>query len=292
MRFKIAIAGLAMLIGSLPGAGGQEWVAVRGVPVAAEAVNLAAGQIKKDTGLEFVVATEGGNGAAIDAIGEDLVDLALLNRAISPRERAAHPEKSFFEAQFGMQALLIVVPEQVWKSGVRSVTKEQLRGIYEGSVTNWKALGGDDRKIVFFNRNVARHQWELLATFLYEDIRKAPLSTAETLEQPGDVTTTVEFNGGSISFLEYNAPRNERIHALGIKLPDGTVVEPTAANIAAGRYELARPLIMATARKPAGKVRRLVDFMLGPTAQEFVKRTGHIPNSELAAGKQPPAESR
>jgi len=293
MRLKITIAGFAALFGVLSVAGGQEWISVRGVPVAAESVNLAAGQIKKETGLEFVVATEGGNGSAIDAIANDLADLALLNRTISPRERAARPDQNFFESRFGMQALLIVVPEQVWKSGVRAVTKEQLRDIYEGNVTNWKTLGGDDRKLVFYNRSVGRHQWELLASFLYEDLRKAPPSTAETLDQPGEVTTTVEFNGGSISVLEYNAPRNERIHALGIKLPDGTVVEPTPANIASGRYELARPLIMATARKPAGKVRRLVDFMLGPAAQEFVKKTGHIPNADLVVEKQqPPAEPR
>ena len=117
--------------------------------------------------------------------------------------------------------------------------------------------------------------------FLYDDIRKAPPSGAEILMEPSDVTTAVEFNGGSISVLEYAAPRPAAIHALGIRLADGTVIEPTGKNIAAGKYELARPLVIATPRKPAGKVRRFVEFMLGAEGQSFLKKTGHLSNADL-----------
>lgn len=292
MLARFAIAGFVALVAVLPFAEGQDWISIRGAPVAAEPVKAAWDRIKKDTGLDFVIATDGGNGAAIDGISEDILDVALLSRTITPRERAAYPNSKFVEMRLGMQALLIVVPEQVWKSGVRAVTKEQARDLYEGKLTNWKALGGEDRKIVFYNRDIGRNQWELFMTFLYDDIRKAPLSDAEVLAEPGDVTSAVEFNAAAISVLEYNAPRSERLHALGIKLPDGTVVDPTAANIASGRYELSRPLMIATSRKPAGKVRRLVDFMLGPVGQEFVKKTGHLPNAELVNDKEPKAESR
>jgi phosphate transport system substrate-binding protein len=292
MFVRFAIAGFVALVAVVPFAASQEWISVRGAQVAAEPVQAAAERIRKDASLDFVVATEGGNSAAIDGIGEDFLDVALLSRVINPRERASYPNGNFVEARFGMQALLVVVPVQVWKSGVHAVTKEQLRDIYEGKLTNWKALGGEDRKIVFYNRDIARNQWELFVTFLYDDIRKAPLSEAEVVAHPSDVTTAVEFNAGSISLLEFNAPRSERIHALGIKLPDGTVVEPTPPNVASGRYELARPLIIATSKKPAGRVRRFVDFMLGPMGQEFVKKTGHIPNADLQEAKPSPSESR
>ena len=69
------------------------------------------------------------------------------------------------------------------------------------------------------------------------------------------------------------------------KLPDGSVVEPTAENIAGGRYGLARLLVVATSRKPAGKVRRFVEFMLSPRGQAFVQKTGHLSNAQLAEKK-------
>ena len=263
----------------------EELISIRGAQAAAEAVTAAAAQIKKETGLEFRVMTEGGSGGAVAGIGEEVVDVALLSRKVSPREHAAWPERKFSESRFGMQALLIVVPEQTWTSGVRALTREQFRDIYEGRTKSWKALGGEDRKIVFYNRDVRSSVWELLMIFLYEDARKAPPSTAEVLAEPSDVTTAVEYNGGSISVLEYGAPRPAAIHALGIRQDDGSVVEPTAENIASGRYEIARPLVIATAHKPSGKVRRFIDFMLGEEGQAFVKKTGHVSNAELAGKK-------
>jgi hypothetical protein len=130
-----------------------------------------------------------------------------------------------------MQALFVVVPGAVWKSGVHALTKDQFRDIYEGRVKNWKALGGEDRKIVFYNRDVRSSAWEMLMLFLYEDARKAPPSDAEVLVEPSDVTTAVEYNGGSICVLEYNAPRPEALHTLGIRQPDGSVVEVYARGV-------------------------------------------------------------
>jgi phosphate transport system substrate-binding protein len=261
----------------------DELLSIRGAQVAAEPVNAAAAQIKKDTRLEFRIVTESGSGGAVTSIGEEVSDVALLSRKMLPREHASWPDKEFHETQFGAQAVLVVVPDPVWKSGVHAVTREQLRDIYSGRIKNWKALGGEDRKLVFYNRDVRSSAWEMLMFYLYEDTRKAPPSEAEALLEPSDVTTTVEYNGGSISILEYNAQRPAAVHALGIRMADGSVVEPTAKNIASGRYELSRPLVIATARKPAGKVRRFVEFMLSDAGQSFVKKTGHLSLAELDA---------
>jgi phosphate transport system substrate-binding protein len=279
-RFPIAI--LCVALATTRALKAEELISIRGAQVAAEPVNAAAAQIKKETGLEFRIVTESGSSGAVAAIGEDIAEVALLSRKITPQERAAWPDKAFQETQFGTQALLIVVPAQVWDSGVHALSKIQLRDIYERRVKNWKALGGDDRKIVFYNRDVRTTPWELLMQYLYEDIRKAPPSDAEILLEPSDVTTAVEFNGGSISVLEYSAQKAAAVHALGIRQADGSVVEPTGKNIASGKYDLARPLVIATPRKPAGKVRRFVEFMLGP-GQAFVKKAGHLTNAELEA---------
>ncbi len=277
-----AIAALCATLAAAFPLRAEELIAIRGAQVAAEPVTAAAAEIKKETGLEFQIVTEGGSAAAVFGIAEDVADVALLSRKMTPQEQAAWPDKAFHEVQFGKQALLIVVPSQVWDGGVHTITKDQLRAIYEGRLTNWKTLGGPDRKIVFYNRDVRTSAWEMLMFFLYEDIRKAPPSQAEVLVEPSDVTTAVEFNGGSISVLEYAAPKPAALHALGIRLQDG-IAEPIAKDVATGRYELSRDLIIATARKPAGKVRRFVDFMLGPAGQAYLNKTGHLSNADLDA---------
>jgi len=279
----VPIAILCIMLAVAAPASAEDSITIRGAQVAAEPVNAAAEQLKKETGLAFRILSEGGNASAVTGIGEDIVDVALLSRKITQHELASWPQRHFTETPFGMQALVIVVPDPVWNAGLHALTKDQLRDIYEGKAKNWKALGGPDRKITFYSRDERGSAWELFASFLYEDTRQAPRSDAEVLAEPSDVTTAVEYNGGSISFLEYSAPRPAGIHVLGIRLPDGKVVEPTPANIASGRYELARPLIIATPRKPSGNLRRFVDFMLGPTGQSFLKKTGHLSNADLEA---------
>jgi phosphate transport system substrate-binding protein len=282
---RFPIASLCAMLAMAASACANELISIRGAQVAAEPVNAAMAQIKKDAGLEFQIITEGGSGGAVGGIGEDIVDVALLSRKITPQELALWPDRKFSEAQFGRQALLVVVSDQVWAGGIHTLTNEQLRDIYEGRAKNWNALGGPDRKIIFYNRDLRGSAWELFMAFLYGDTRKAPPTDAEVLLEPSDVTTAVEFNGGSISVLEYGAPRPAAIHALGIRQADGSVAEPTPENIASGRYELARPLIIATSRKPVGKVRRFVEFMLSDAGQAFVKKTGHVTNAELAEKK-------
>ena len=288
MSARFVLSAIFAVIAAAPSALAQQLISIRGAQVAAEPVKAAAERIKSELGLEFTIVTEGGSADAVAGIGEDVLEVALLSRPVSPRERATYPNRMIEQARFGMQALLIVVSEQVWKGGVRAVTKEQLRGIYEGRLKNWKELGGEDRPVKFFNRSVEGNQWELFVNWLYGDARRAPMSEAEVLPGPADVATAVEFTGGAVSLLEFNAPRNESVHALGIRKEDGTVIEPTAENIEAGRYDMARPLLIATPRKASGKVRRFLDFMIGPAGQDFVKKAGHIPLAELEAGKNLP----
>jgi ABC-type phosphate transport system substrate-binding protein len=95
----------------------------------------------------------------------------------------------------------------------------------------------------------------------------------------------VEFNGGSISLLEFGDLKGGRLHALGIKLEDGTVIDPTPANIASGRYEISRPLYMVTAKAPTGKVRKLIEYMKGEKGQQAVAQAGHVPLSVLEEKK-------
>lgn len=285
MIHKLLPAVIGAILTVLSSASAEDLISARGAPAAAEVMNSAAPQIKKDTGFELRIVTEGGNSGAVAGIGENITDVAFLTRKITPQERASWPGRNFQEIQIGKQALLVVVPEQVWKSGVRALSKEQLRAIYEGRMKTWKELGGEDRSIRFFNRDVRSGAWELLMVFLYTDTRKAPESTAEALANTDQVVNAVEFNGGSVSILEFNAPRPATVHALGLRQADGSIVEPTAANVASGLYDFSRPIIAATSRRPTGNLRSFMDYLLSPACQEQIKKAGAVPNAEPEGNK-------
>ena len=257
----------------------EDLISIRGSAVVARAIAPAVSELEKDYGIQINFVPEINGLEIADKLGRDVFDLALYTRRMTGQERALHPEKKFQEILIGKQVVIVVVPEEVWKSGVRALTKEQLHKIYEQEIKNWKEVGGEDREIVYFNREVGRGIWDLFMIFLYGDVRKAPLSKAKVLDNAEDVRLEVAFNRGSISLLEYGDLKGGLLHALGIKLEDGTVIEPTPENIASGRYELSRPLYIVTPKTPTGKVRKLIEFMAGDAGQKAVAQAGHVPLS-------------
>src|SRR6187402_3089955 len=50
-------------------------------------------------------------------------------------------------AQVGEDAVALIVSKDVYEGGVRSLTKQQAKDVYESKVTNWKDLGGPDQRI-------------------------------------------------------------------------------------------------------------------------------------------------
>lgn len=263
----------------------EDTITVRGSSVVAKPLALMADAVKEELGVEFKVVTEGGSSDAIYRMAGGYIDVALSTHSMAAGERAEHPEKTFKEILIGKQALGVVVSDTVWQSGVHALTKEQLRGIYEHEITNWKQLGGEDRDLTYFNREVGQGVWDLFMIYLYGDARKAPLSKAEVLLDSRDVLTTIEFNNGAVSIMNLSEVKGEGIHVLGIKLADGSVVEPTFENIANGRYQLSRPLLAITGRQTTGKLGKFLNFMLGEKGQAAVKKAGCVTNAELKSGK-------
>lgn len=281
-RFTLLLSMLGLAAASTALA---DLLVVRGTPVVGIPVAAVSADLKREHDIEFKVVTEGGSSAGIAGVGQDVVDIGLSSRPISGEERAAFPDKRFTETKIGAQAVLVVVPEEVWQAGVRRLSKKQLIAIYERRVKNWKELGGADREIVFYNRpgtNAGRGVWDLFVIWLYEDVRKAPLSKAEILESPDEVRDTVEFNTGAISLLEYSEMPKAGLRAVSVELDNGNIVEPTPANIASGKYPLARPLFLVTSGKPTGSIKTMLDFMLSEKGQAAVVKAGHVPLAQLA----------
>ena len=134
----------------------------------------AAEMLRAEQKLDIQVDTQGGSSGGISALGDGLVQIGMASKHLSDADRAKYPKVSFKEIHIGEDAVALVVSRDVWESGLRALTKEQVRDIYEGRVKNWKQVGGPDRRIAFFNKEPGRGTWEVFAHWLYGDPKKAP----------------------------------------------------------------------------------------------------------------------
>lgn len=231
----------------------------------------------REAGVEARISGEASSAMAIQLLAGGQAEAVFTIRPMSGEDRAIAPEKPFTEVQIATQATAVIVSRDVWEGGVRALSKEQLRKIYEREVTNWKAVGGPDREIKFFNYQHGLGVWEQFAQWIYGEIRRAPLGKFETVVSGEDARNTVEFNGGSMSLAATRWADGKEVFAVALQGDSGPAVEPALERLADRSYPLARPVLVAFSEKPTGMRQRLVDFLLSPKCQEMLGRNGLIP---------------
>ena len=266
-------------------------ITLQGSPLIAQVLKVAEPVVKEELGIELRIGTEGGSTGGFLSVGSGTTQLGMVTKMIEPSERAQFPACAFDEVQIGWQVLGIGVASNVWDSGVRAISRDQMIKIYEGDIRNWKEVGGLDALIKYYNPKRGRGTWELLATWLYKDQRLAPLGDKfETVVRYEDARDSVEFNVSSISVMPPQMADGKSVHILGIKETDGSITEATPAMLASKKYPLAKPLMILSPRRYAGDTKRLVDFLMSPRGQAMVKSVGFMPVREVAADFDPNAK--
>ncbi|MGH8019696.1 MAG: phosphate ABC transporter substrate-binding protein [Opitutaceae bacterium] len=237
--------------------------------------------LRAERGMHIHVDTQSGSSGGISMLADNLVQIGMSSKPPGEADRAKHPGIRFKEIHIGEDAVALIVSKDVWLGGVRALSRRQMRGIYEGRITNWSELGGPDKRIAFFNKEPGRGTWEVFADWLYGDAKKAPPVSFPEVGGNEETRTKVANTRGALSQLSSSWADDERVFALGIRLDDGRVVQPTPKNIATGAYPMSRPLFLLTNGEPAGEAKRFVDFMLGERGQALVRKHGYLSLDQL-----------
>ena len=254
--------------------------------VAAEAAEA----LRAQKTMQVTVDTQGGSSGGIAGIGDGSIDVGMISKDITDDDRRRYPKVNFFTTEIGRDAVTLVVSADVWNGGVRALTREQVRGIYEGRIRNWKDVGGPDRRIVFFNKEPGRGTWEVFAQWLYGDAKKAPAVSHREVGGNEEGRTKVASTRGAITQLSASWATGN-VHALSIRLSDGAVTAPSVQDIVGGRYPMARPLFFLTNGPPSGRARQFVDYVLSQRGQELVRKHGFLRIADLK-GKNAVAATR
>lgn len=250
-------------------------------PVVAEAAEI----LRAERGMTIHVDTQGGSSGGIAALGDDRAEVAMISRPLEDDDRTRYPKIRFQPTRIGSDAVALVVSRDVWEGGVRSLSKAQVQGIYEGRIKSWREVGGPDRRVVFFNKEPGRGTWEVFAHWAYGDPKKAPLVNLPEVGANEEAFNKVASTLGAISQLSSSWADGKRVFALGIKGEDGKIVQPTLAAVRDGSYPLSRPLQVVTAGAPRGESKVLIDFLLSSRGQALVEKHGYLAVSGKAAAR-------
>ena len=204
-----------------------------------------------------------GSGAGVEAVTNGTADIGNSSRSLKDEEKAA----GVVENVVAIDGIAVCVDPA---NEVANLTKEQLTNIYNGTITNWKEVGGADEPIIVIGREAGsgtRGAFEELV-----DLKDA-CKYANELDSTGAVIAKVASTPGAIGYASLGA-LDDSVKALSLE-----GVEATAENIKAGNYFLSRPFVMATKGEISEQndlVQAWFDFVLGDEGQQVASEVGLI----------------
>ena len=220
-----------------------------------------------------VTVTGGGTGVGISALLDNTTDLAMASRPIkfSEKMKIKAAKQEVVEVVVAYDALAVVVN---LSNPVKQLTRQQLEAIFRGKITNWKQVGGEDRKIVVYSRETSSGTYE----FFKESALKNKNYMPNSLSMPatGAIIQSVSQTKGAIGYvgLAYVSPH---IKTLAISYDGIHYATPTVANATNKSYPIVRPLYYYYNAKNKAAVTPLLDFILSVEGQNIIKKSGYIP---------------
>jgi phosphate transport system substrate-binding protein len=213
-----------------------------------------------------VTVSVGGNGSGEGptAVKDGTAQIGMLSRELKDSESPAQ----FDIHIIGYDGIAVIVNPS---SGVTDLSSAQVAGIFTGAITNWKEVGGADRKIQCIGREAAsgtRGAFEELLGIADKAVYK------EEQNSTGNVKQAVAANPDAIGYVSISAVDSS---VTAVKL-DG--VQPTEEDVRTGAYTLQRPFVMITG---AGSTDSLstafIDFIYSEQGMKIVADDGIVPNT-------------
>ena len=208
----------------------------------------------------------GGSGVGATSVIGGTSDIGMLSRDLKASEKDGNNLKEFIVGKDGIA--LVGHPSNT----VSDLSLEQVKAIYQGTITNWKDVGGADSEIVLIGRDSSSGTREFFTEFVLnkEDAAKE----MQELNSNGAVAQAVSITPGAIGYvsLEYV---DDSLKAFSIG-----GVAPTVDNVISGIYEINRPLLMITNGEPEGLAADYLAFILSEEGQQILKDSGFIPAVE------------
>ncbi len=228
--------------------------------------------IAKETAKQFmekhpnvqIDVSGGGSGFGIKECGEGRITIGMAGRDLKPEEKEKYPDLIVYK--IGIDGVAVVVNPS---NPINGLSKDQIKKIFAGEITNWKDVGGNDAPINIYTRDEMSGTRD---TFWKRALDKGNITDKSVVvASNGEMKTKISTDKNGIGYISIGYV-DKSVKA--IKL-DG--IEPNQENVKKGIYTVYRPLNLMTKGEPDGVVKEYIDYILSPDGQKIVKDKGFLP---------------
>lgn len=232
-----------------------------------------AGEAFMDINPDVTIEVQGGGSSVgITAAADGTADIGNVSREVKEEEMTANPNFQVFTV--AKDGIAIVVNPDV---KLENLTKEQVRDIFSGKVTNFKEVGGPDAPITVVSREEGSGTrtafQELVMQYKDASGNKAEdsiVASAILQNSNGAIRTTVAETPNSITYLSFGY-LDDSIVTVNVE-----GIEATVENVLNSTYPVSRPLNMITNGDPKPLAKAFIDFLLSDEGQAIAVEEGFI----------------
>ncbi len=211
----------------------------------------------------------GGSGTGIASLINGTVDFANSSRDIKDEEVTEAKAKGITPVEFkvAIDGIAVIVNPA---NGVEALTIDQLGKIYRGEITNWKDVGGVDKKIVLLSRDSSSGTYEYFKEAVVgKDAEYA--QAAKLLPSTQGIVDETKANDAAIGYVGLGYVTS----AVKVIAVDG--VKASVETAADGSYPISRYLYMYSKGEPTALMQAYLDWILGADGQAVVTDEGFVP---------------
>ncbi|MGL4343906.1 MAG: phosphate ABC transporter substrate-binding protein [Cellulosilyticaceae bacterium] len=258
-KLIVAMSILALGLTTLTGCGGasgskgaSKISLVGSTTVAAPMEELA--KVYGEKNPDQVIEVQGvGSSAGIKAAYDKTADIGMASRALKEEEKAWN----LTETTIAYDGIVTITNPN---NPIKNLTTEQVKGIFDGTITNWSEVGGADEQIIVVTREDGSGTRSAFEEIL--DLKIAP--TAIVADGNGAVKASVASKEGAIGYVSLGYV-DDTVKADAL---DGVV--PTVESVKAGDYKISRPLLIVNSKEITDNAQQFIDFILGAEGQEIL----------------------
>ena len=193
------------------------------------------------------------------------------------RNAAAERGVSFNLTPIAKDAFVFIVNKN---NVLNNITQSQIRDIYSGRVTNWRAISGADEPVIAYQRPENSGSQTILQSIMREERLMRPILDGDYIPGMGGMIRRVTSNfynynsaiGYTFLFYLTKMAGSEEVKVLAV---DG--VAPTRQSIQNNAYPFVQTVYAVTTGNESVNTRRFIEWILSAQGQELAVKTGYTP---------------
>lgn len=209
-------------------------------------------EYKKNRSETEITVQGGGSNMAIKCVSADVADIGMCSKQLDN-------EYNFTEYELGREGIVVAVHPS---NNVSDLSADELKGIFDGNITNWNQVGGENKSINVYVREEGSGTLDAFKTTI---MNQTPiLNDAIVFNSQGSIKQAIGQDTSSIGIVSLSY-LDDDINALSV---DG--VYPTEKSIVNGTYLLQRPFLLLIKNNPSKETLDFINWINSSEASDIM----------------------